>query len=146
MGPRAERHDNLRNRNWQRVFVVHGELKRERSSNSLRHHARRYRRLAVHHAGDLIQLGTGLALLYVTGYALSDRWVFWGLVLYFFAGACWIPVLWMQIRMRDLAAKAVAQETSLPDAYWVFDKWWIVAGSLAFPAVIVIFYLMVAKP
>ncbi len=94
----------------------------------------------------MIQLGTGLALLYVTGYALSDRWVFWGLVLYFFAGACWIPVLWMQIRMRDLAAKAVAQETSLPDAYWVFDKWWIVAGSLAFPAVIVIFYLMVAKP
>jgi uncharacterized membrane protein len=94
----------------------------------------------------LIQLATGLALLYVTGYALSDRWVLWGLVLYFFAGACWIPVVWMQIRMRDMASNAIEQKTSLPDAYWVFDKWWIVAGVLAFPAVAVIFYLMIAKP
>jgi uncharacterized membrane protein len=94
----------------------------------------------------LIQLVTGLALLRVTGYALSDRWVLWGLVLYFFAGACWIPVVWMQIRMRDMAAKALEQKHPLPDAYWTLDKWWIIAGSFAFPAVIVIFYLMIAKP
>lgn len=94
----------------------------------------------------LIQLATGLALLHVTGYAVSDGWVFWGLVLYFFAGACWIPVVWMQIRMRDMAAHALEQKTALPDAYWTFDKWWIVAGSLAFPAVVAIFYLMIAKP
>lgn len=93
-----------------------------------------------------IQFVTGLALLYVTGFTFSDRWVFWGVVLYFFAGACWIPVVWMQMRMRDMAASAMERKTSLPALYWVFDKWWIVAGSLAFPAVVIVFYLMIAKP
>jgi uncharacterized membrane protein len=94
----------------------------------------------------IIQLVTGLWLIHLTGYALTDRWVLWGLALYFFAGACWLPVVWIQIKMRDMAKAALASGKPLPEAYWTMDRWWIVAGSLAFPAVIVVFYLMVAKP
>jgi uncharacterized membrane protein len=94
----------------------------------------------------IVQLATGLWLLRVTGYSLADRWVALGLSLYFFAGACWLPVVWMQIKMRDLAGAAFETGAPLPRAYWFLDKWWIVLGSLAFPAVAVIFYLMVAKP
>lgn len=81
-----------------------------------------------------------------TGYSLSDRRVFRGVASYLVAGVCWVPVVWMQIRMRNMAAEAVQQKTALPDAYWVFGKGWIIAGSVAFPAVVAVFYLMIAKP
>ncbi len=95
----------------------------------------------------VVQLATGLwLLLRLSGYSLADRWVALGLILYFFAGACWLPVVWMQIKMRDLAKVALETRAPLPPTYWAFDRWWAALGSLAFPAVVVIFYLMVAKP
>jgi uncharacterized membrane protein len=94
----------------------------------------------------ILQLVTGVWLLKLTGYSLAERWVAWGLALYFFAGICWIPVVWLQIKMRDIAKVALEKEAPLPQAYWRLNRWWIVAGSLAFPAVVIIFYLMVAKP
>jgi uncharacterized membrane protein len=94
----------------------------------------------------VIQFVTGVWLLYLTGYSLSDGWVLWGVALYFFVGICWLPAVWMQIKMRDMAKAALETGGSLPDYYWRLDRWWIAAGSLAFPAVVVIFYLMVAKP
>lgn len=94
----------------------------------------------------ILQLASGLLLLSLTGYSLSDRWVAWGLALYSFAGICWLPVVWMQIKMRDLAKAALKAGAPLPDAYWRMDRWWIILGSLAFPAVIIVFYLMVIKP
>ena len=94
----------------------------------------------------VVQLLTGLWLLRLTGYALGDNWVKWGLALYFFAGACWLPVVRMQIEMRDMARVAFETNTLLPARYWKRDKWWIALGSLAFPAIVIVFYLMVAKP
>jgi uncharacterized membrane protein len=94
----------------------------------------------------IVQLATGLWLLKLTGHSLAELWVAWGLALYVFVGACWLPVVWMQIRMRDVAAAALKSDTALPDVYWRMGRWWIIAGSLAFPAVIVVFYLMVVKP
>jgi uncharacterized membrane protein len=94
----------------------------------------------------IIQFATGMWLLHLTGYSLSDGWVRWGIALYVFAGLCWLPVVWMQIKMRDMAKAALETGAPLPQTYWRLDRWWIIAGSLAFPAVVVIFYLMVAKP
>jgi uncharacterized membrane protein len=94
----------------------------------------------------ILQLATGLWLLRLTGYSLTEPWVAWGLVLYFFAGFCWLPVVWMQIKMRDMAKAALKSGAPLPEAYWRLDRWWILAGSLTFPAVVVVFYLMVVKP
>lgn len=94
----------------------------------------------------LIQLVTGIRLIEITEHSFTDSWVVWALALYFFAGACWLPVVWMQIVMRDLAKDAMENGKELPRRYWKFDMWWIILGSLAFPAVMVIFYLMVFKP
>ncbi len=94
----------------------------------------------------IIQLITGLWLLRITGYSFTDRWVVAGLVLYFFAGACWLPVVWVQMKMRDMAKVALETSAPLPAAYWKLDRWWLLLGALAFPAVVIIFYLMVAKP
>jgi uncharacterized membrane protein len=94
----------------------------------------------------VVQLATGLWLLRLTGHVLSEPWVAWGLALYLFAGFCWLPIVWVQIRMRDIAQETLKTGKPLPEAYWRLDRWWIVAGSLAFPAVVVVFYLMVVKP
>ncbi len=94
----------------------------------------------------IIQLVSGLYLVHIASYSLTERWIEWGLVLYFFAGVCWLPVVWMQIKMRDMAKLALESGVELPVRYWKFDRWWIILGSLAFPAVLVIFYLMVGKP
>lgn len=94
----------------------------------------------------IIQLVTGIALAHTLGLPLTEGWVFWSLILYFFAGACWVPVVWMQIKMRDMAKQAIETGTALPDRYWRFDRWWIALGSLAFPAVVAAIGLMVMKP
>lgn len=94
----------------------------------------------------VIQLGTGLWLMHAAGYSLADGWIHGALALFFFAGLCWVPVVWIQIRMRDLAKAALKADTPLPQAYWRLDRLWIIAGALAFPAVLAVFYLMVAKP
>ena len=94
----------------------------------------------------IIQLATGLALMHELGYDFSESWIIWGLVLYVFAGICWLPVVRMQIKMRDMAKDALDHDTELPARYWVMDRWWIILGSLAFPTVVIIFYLMVFKP
>jgi uncharacterized membrane protein len=94
----------------------------------------------------IVQFVTGLWLLQLTGHALAEPWVAWGVALYFFAGFCWLPVVWIQIRMRDLAKAALAAGKPLSETYRRLDRWWTFAGSLAFPAVVAVFYLMVVKP
>jgi uncharacterized membrane protein len=94
----------------------------------------------------IVQLLTGIGLVHILGYEFTDTWIFWGLALYAFAGACWLPVVWMQIKMRDMSKHALETGTELPARYWQMDRWWIILGSLAFPAIVVVFWLMVAKP
>jgi uncharacterized membrane protein len=93
----------------------------------------------------IIQLITGIFLVHIGGYSLSDFWIMWGLILYFFVGICWLPVVWMQIKMRDMAKTALEKNESLPETYWKMHRWWITLGSFAFPAIIIVFYLMVFK-
>ena len=88
---------------------------------------------------------SGLMLMHLTGVTMQTGWLGIALALYVFAGLCWLPVVWMQIRMKHLAAKALATNTSLPAVYWRLNTAWLVIGSLAFPAVVAIFWLMVFK-
>jgi uncharacterized membrane protein len=93
-----------------------------------------------------IQLVTGLRLAQLAGLPLRDGWVFWALVLYFVAGACWMPVLWLQLRMRALAESAVQANETLPADYHRYRKAWIALGVPAFISLAAVFYLMVFKP
>ncbi len=94
----------------------------------------------------LLQLASGLVMVVHAGHDLTEPWLLWSLILYFFAGACWVPVVWIQIRMRDLAKRALVTGTALPPLYWRLDRWWTILGALAFPAILVVFFLMVFKP
>jgi uncharacterized membrane protein len=94
----------------------------------------------------IIQPLTGLYLLHLMGLPLTSKWIMWSIGLYFLAGACWLPVVWMQIKMRDMAIAADAAKTELPPKYWQFLRWWTALGVVAFLALVYVFYLMVAKP
>ena len=93
-----------------------------------------------------IQPVTGIALAHVAGYSLLESWIVASLALYFFVGLFWLPVLWFQTRMRDLAAEALRTNTPLPPAYHRFFNAWFVFGCPAFAAMIAIFFLMIARP
>jgi uncharacterized membrane protein len=94
----------------------------------------------------ILQPLSGLWLIYLGGYSPAETWLMWTYSLYLLAGACWLPVVWLQIAMRDLAAAAVADGAPLPARYRRYARIWFGLGWPAFTAVVLIVYLMVAKP
>lgn len=89
---------------------------------------------------------TGVALAYVAGYSLLEGWIAASIALYVFTGAFWLPVVWMQLRLRDLAAAAAGEGRPLPPAYNRLYRLWFAFGFPAFTAVLAIFWLMIARP
>ncbi|MFL4999977.1 MAG: DUF2269 family protein [Xanthobacteraceae bacterium] len=89
---------------------------------------------------------TGILLAYEVGYSLRDGWIAWSIVLYLVTGAFWLPVVWMQMRMRTLAEAAAQQGVPLPPTYHRLFWLWFAFGFPAFAAVVTIFWLMVARP
>jgi uncharacterized membrane protein len=89
---------------------------------------------------------TGLMLVRSVGYSLGDFWVFWSIVLYLVTGAFWLPVVFMQMRLRDLAAEAARTGSPLPESYHRLFWWWFAFGVPAFGAVLAIVWLMIARP
>lgn len=94
----------------------------------------------------VIQPLTGFYMIHLAGYPFHSKWIMWSTALYVIAGACWLPVVWIQMRLRDLSAEAARTNTELPPQYWRLFKTWIALGVPAFAAFVFIFWLMVAKP
>jgi len=87
-----------------------------------------------------IQLVSGLWLTSKLGIAYDSVWFITVISLFVFVGACWIPVVWIQIRIRDLIA-----ENADRNEYRKLMQAWFVLGVLAFSSVIILFYMMVSK-
>ena len=89
---------------------------------------------------------TGALLAWQMGYSLWDGWIALSIALYLFTGAFWLPVVWMQMRMRDLATAAAREAQPLPAEYHRLFRLWFAFGFPAFGAVLAIFWLMLARP
>jgi uncharacterized membrane protein len=94
----------------------------------------------------VLQPLTGAALAHVMGYSLLEPWIVISSGLYLFVGACWLPVVWIQIKLRDLARGAHNTGMPLPTQYRRLFRIWFILGWPAFAGVIAIFALMIAKP
>ena len=94
----------------------------------------------------VVQPLTGWAMAAMVGYSTFHFWIKATLALYVFVGLCWLPVVLIQIRMRDLAAVAAAERTLLPPRYHTYFKVWFWLGWPAFIGVLAIFVLMLWKP
>lgn len=94
----------------------------------------------------VLQPMTGALLIHTAGYAWGDTWVWLSLLLYGLVGACWLPVVWLQSQMRDMAEDAAEAGEELPERYHRFYRLWFFLGWPAFLAVIAIMALMIVRP
>ena len=88
---------------------------------------------------------SGLWMAHLLDLPLSTPWIAASLGLFALAGACWLPVVWLQIRMQHVAADAVARGTPLPDIYWRMARRWFWLGVPAFTSMVLVVALMVFK-
>ena len=94
----------------------------------------------------IIQPITGFWLVHILGFPLDQAWIVITLMLYLIAGGCWLPVVWLQIRMRDLATEAVRNNQPLDKRYHRYARLWFWLGVPAFIAMVIVYFLMVFKP
>jgi uncharacterized membrane protein len=93
----------------------------------------------------ILQPLSGGLMMHLAGLPLRTPWLLWSIVLYAVAVACWLPVVWLQMRMRDLAREAAERYAALPAGYWRAFRYWVALGVPAFFAFLAVFYLMVVK-
>lgn len=94
----------------------------------------------------ILQPISGYLLAKSIGWPLDTPWIALSLGLYVLIGLFWLPVVWIQIQLRNIATEAVASGTELPTRYYKLYNIWFVCGFPAFAAVIAIFWLMLTKP
>ena len=94
----------------------------------------------------ILQPITGAVLMALSATTLAERWLVTSLALYTVAGLFWIPVVFMQIEMRNLARTALAQQAPLPPRYFALFRRWFAFGIPGFGSVMIILWLMIAKP
>ncbi|MEN6587463.1 MAG: DUF2269 domain-containing protein [Sulfuricella sp.] len=93
----------------------------------------------------IFQPVSGIWLLQLAGIPFDTPWVVASLSLYLLAGLCWLPVVALQIRMRNLAQQAALTQTELPARYWQDARLWFWLGIPAFAAMVMVVFLMVFK-
>jgi uncharacterized membrane protein len=89
---------------------------------------------------------TGGVLMRLSSTGITERWLATSLVLYLVAGLFWVPVIFMQIEMRDLAREACEKRAPLPPRYFALFRRWFAFGIPGFSSVMIILWLMIAKP
>lgn len=94
----------------------------------------------------VVQPVTGFALVWYLGYPLTEGWIVLSILLYLLTGVFWLPVVWIQMQMRDLVLAAAREGRPLPPRYHTLFRIWFAFGFPAFFAVLAIFWLMIARP
>lgn len=97
-------------------------------------------------AAVIVQPVSGVALAWAIGYSLTEPWLLVSITLYVLVGLCWLPVVWLQRQMRDIATYAAARGAQLPAGYFSLYRVWFALGWPAFIGVIAIFAVMIWKP
>jgi len=93
----------------------------------------------------IFQPVSGIWLAYLAGIPLATNWISISLALYVLAGICWIPVVWLQIRMSKLADAALETKSPLNEDYWRYARLWFWLGVPAFSSMVLVVFLMVFK-
>ena len=92
----------------------------------------------------VVQPVTGYLLWNATGGTWPDRWLVAVLALYVFIGLCWLPVVALQIQLRDRAAAASSIANLGEDFHRRFRRWYRL-GWPAFIGVLLLFALMLLR-
>ncbi|MCF6288055.1 MAG: DUF2269 domain-containing protein [Proteobacteria bacterium] len=88
---------------------------------------------------------SGIWMATIIGLPLSTPWLIYSIILYVIAGLCWLPVVFLQIKMQKMSALALQKQTPLPPLYWQYARIWFILGIPAFIAMMLVVFLMVFK-
>ncbi|HEY9198848.1 MAG TPA: DUF2269 domain-containing protein [Gammaproteobacteria bacterium] len=94
----------------------------------------------------LLQPVTGVLLAHTLGHPLTSSWLVVSIALYILAGCCWLPVVYLQILMRDQSEYALAAQQGLDARYAHLASLWFWLGVTAFTALVIVYFLMIFKP
>lgn len=94
----------------------------------------------------ITQAVSGIWLVWNSGYQWSDLWLTTTYIIYIIAGICWLPVVWIQIKLRNIVTDSAVNQSQLPPAYFKLFRIWFLLGWPAFTGLVVIFFMMIAKP
>ena len=94
----------------------------------------------------LLQPVSGGLLMMLSATSIREGWLHASLVFYAVAGIFWVPVVFMQIEMRNLAQAAMEKGLALPPRYHQLFRRWFLFGIPGFGSVMIILWLMIAKP
>jgi uncharacterized membrane protein len=92
----------------------------------------------------IVQPLTGYFLWRASGDSWRSPWIAAVLTLYVFVGLCWLPVVVMQVRLRDRAL-VVADVNELGDEFHARFRGWFRLGWPAFIGVLLLFALMLLR-
>ncbi|WP_341757594.1 DUF2269 domain-containing protein [Candidatus Tisiphia endosymbiont of Ditula angustiorana] len=94
----------------------------------------------------IIQPISGIILINIVGYDFFDLWLVLTYLGYAITGACWLPVVWIQIQLRNIAVRTLKNNEQLPAQYYKLFNLWFYLGWPAFISLVIIFFLMIFKP
>ena len=94
----------------------------------------------------IIQPISGVAMVSMASYSFTESWLVVTYALFVLAGVCWLPVVWLQIKMAAMAKSAASSNSELAPSYWRYARIWERLGMVAFPATLIIYVMMVFKP
>ena len=94
----------------------------------------------------IIQPLTGILLARTIGYPFTAPWLVASILLYIIAGLCWLPAVYLQIRMRNIALNALTKKVDLSEPYYYYAKIWFWLGVPAFISMVLVYFLMIFKP
>jgi uncharacterized membrane protein len=94
----------------------------------------------------VLQPLTGVLLAMAIGWPLGEFWILASVSLYVLIGVFWVPVVWIQHRLRDLARAAATAGEALPERYFQLYRIWFACGFPAFISILAIVWLMIARP
>ena len=93
----------------------------------------------------LFQAGSGILLMIMLGWSLTSPWSIAVWSMFIAIGACWLPVVAMQVNLRRMAAAATSIDR-LPAGFHRRFRIWFALAVPAFSLLVALFYLMIAKP
>lgn len=94
----------------------------------------------------IVQPVTGAWMMLTAGFDPHQWWLAASIALYLVAGVCWLPVVWLQIRLKTMLQSKMLGGDFDPVAFERLRKTWFSLGWPAFLALVVVFWLMVTKP
>ena len=93
----------------------------------------------------VIQFISGIMLMEILGFTYTSIWFQVVIGLFVLIGACWLPVVYIQYKLRELALQAL-ETNKIDPSFKKLMMIWTSLGIPAFISIVIIYWIMIFKP